>query len=697
MLSIPLIAAAAILTNAADLAETVYDNRVGLGFEIEGVVTLPNTSNTWHMAIEDDSGGVLLRNHSPTWKKAIPKLGGRVRLYGRTITNRQGIVFAQCTQVVERASLQAPVPAKVSVAEFLSGRFDNRLVDMSGIVREAFRDEIDPRWIYVILNCEGSRIAVVFKSESSENAGFAAPTDASVVVSGLCCRQTHGIRRLLGRHIVCTGPEAIRVTVPAPADPFDVPEIANGRRFSPLEVDRMGRRRMSGTVAAVWSDRNFLLEDSGGACHRVELSEGNPPAFGARIEATGIPSTDLYCIHLGGALWRPATNGTAAAKSGREQPVLTIGDFHSERFGRLNRFMLYNGRTARFRGRVESIELGAAKYRNCTIRCEDFTINVNSGTAGDFPEDLAIGSQAEVTGTCVISAGIWRPSVTFPHIEDAPMVVLRRPDDLRIVAAPPWWTPLRLLVVIGILVLLLAAILLWAITLKVVAERRGRQLFRMEIGKAEETLRVDERTRLAVELHDTIAQNLTGVALQIDAAKDASGPASEAASYLACAEQILKSCRTELRRCIWDLRSNTLDEPDMNKAILATVRPVADGADVHVRFNVPRSRLSDTTAHALLRIIRELVANAVRHGHAGRIRVAGEFAGDSLHFSVGDNGCGFDPATCPGPSTGHFGLDGIRERIDKFGGSFEIGSSAGGGTRVEISIRAPHAKQQKGG
>ena len=348
--------------------------------------------------------------------------------------------------------------------------------------------------------------------------------------------------------------------------------------------------------------------------------------------------------------------------------------------------MKYNGRTARFSGTVVSIELGNVKYRNCTIRCEDFTISVNSGTAGCFPENIAIDSQVEVTGTCVISTGIWHPSVSFPHIEDVPMVVLRGPGDMKIIASPPWWTPFRLLIVIGVLLVFLAAILLWAITLKFVAERRGRQLFRSEIGKAEETLRVDERTRLAVELHDTLAQNLTGAAFQIEAAKEASEPMSEASSYLTCAEHILKSCRTELRRCIWDLRSNALEEPDVAKAILATVRPIAGSAKIAVRFDVPRSRMSDTTAHALLRIIRELVANAVRHGNATQIRIDGEIAEHHLHFSVQDNGCGFDPDVCPDASTGHFGLDGIRERIDKFGGTMTIESKISEGTCVEISL-----------
>ena len=119
-------------------------------------------------------------------------------------------------------------------------------------------------------------------------------------------------------------------------------------------------------------------------------------------------------------------------------------------------------------------------------------------------------------------------------------------------------------------------------------------------------------------------------------------------------------------------------------------------ADVHVHFNVPRSRMSDTTAHALLRIIRELTANAVRHGRATSISIAGEIIDNRLHISVSDNGSGFDLESCPSSSTGHFGLDGIRERIDKFNGTISIDSAPGKGTRVEIRIQTPHAKPEKG-
>ena len=86
--------------------------------------------------------------------------------------------------------------------------------------------------------------------------------------------------------------------------------------------------------------------------------------------------------------------------------------------------------------------------------------------------------------------------------------------------------------------------------------------------------------------------------------------------------------------------------------------------------------------------MRELATNAVRHGKATDIRIAGALDGAVLFCSVTDNGCGFDPDDHPGLSEGHFGLQGIEERIDELDGKLSIESRRGEGSRVSFSIRA---------
>ena len=267
--------------------------------------------------------------------------------------------------------------------------------------------------------------------------------------------------------------------------------------------------------------------------------------------------------------------------------------------------------------------------------------------------------------------------------------VLIGEDDgaVEIIRTPPWWTPAKFLTVIGILLAALAAAICWIFTLRVVAERRSRELLREKVAHVSSELRIDERTRLAAELHDSVAQNLTGVSFQINAAvRLADSDKNAMLNYLDLASRSLKSCREELRNCLWDLRNQALDEPDMNAAIRQTLVPHLGDAELQVRFNVPRTRLSDNTAHAVLRIVRELVSNSLLHGHATQIKVAGGLDGGRLMFSVRDNGCGFDPDAVPGSAQGHFGLQGIRERIRRFGGEMRIESVPGKGTKTVIAL-----------
>ena len=98
------------------------------------------------------------------------------------------------------------------------------------------------------------------------------------------------------------------------------------------------------------------------------------------------------------------------------------------------------------------------------------------------------------------------------------------------------------------------------------------------------------------------------------------------------------------------------------------------------------TQLTDTTAHAVLNIARELTVNAVRHGHALRVRIAGEVKDGRVRFSVRDDGCGFDPSHAPGPSEGHFGLQGVKERINRLGGTLHIECAPGRGTEVTVEI-----------
>ena len=138
---------------------------------------------------------------------------------------------------------------------------------------------------------------------------------------------------------------------------------------------------------------------------------------------------------------------------------------------------------------------------------------------------------------------------------------------------------------------------------------------------------------------------------------------------------------------------------ELGKAGATVISGLATGIDgyaaLDIRCDVPRQLLRDTTAHAILSILRELTGNAIRHGGANEIAIAGAVEPDRIVFTVRDNGRGFDPAACDGPVQGHFGLAGVRNRLAKLNGTFTIESAPGAGATAVVSIPLPASRAQE--
>jgi hypothetical protein len=258
---------------------------------------------------------------------------------------------------------------------------------------------------------------------------------------------------------------------------------------------------------------------------------------------------------------------------------------------------------------------------------------------GNTPVDRwpKTGDVIEVTGICNMSFLSISPHTDYSNIAGIEII----PGDehgIKTISQRPWWTPARFTLVATVLLILLLGTLIWNRALKRLADRRGRALFRERIAHATAELRVAERTRLAIELHDSIAQSLTGVAFHVTAADKALKSGKETAMrHIGTATKILQHSRVDLRRCIWDLRNDALELDDFSEAIRRTVMPVLDDAEADIDFHIPRKRMSDSTAHTILSVIRELTSNSVRHGKSRNVFVRGKTENGCLIFSVQDN------------------------------------------------------------
>ena len=669
------------IRNAAELTATMWEGNKDVPFDLTATVILPLRSNQKLYAVKDETGTAIL--HKGNVKECVLQPGDRIHVTGICGFD------AMCKAITVLSHGDAPQPEEITAAGISEGRYDNHFVRLTGTVRDAFRDEIDPLWGFLVIQSGHESIYACFPSSEPETALLNNLIGAEIAVAGLCSTKITTPRLLSGRYIFFPERDTIAVLRPAPEDPFGVPSLFSTRHTHHSIVNGMDRRSVAGRVIAVWHGDRILLRTPDRLIVRVDLADRNPPAYGTSIEAVGIPETDLYRINLSRAIWR-----TNSIPEDVEPPPkdVTAKQLLTDWRGMSVVQTEYHGQAIRIKGLVRSLPSPESTYSRMTLECGKYIIPVDANACPHALEGIDIGCMIEVAGICLIEIDNWRPNAPFPHVEGLALVV-RTPADVHIISHPPWWTSGRLLAVIGALFAILIGVFAWNRSLNKLAERRGRELLREQIEHVKSDLKVEERTRLAVELHDSLAQSLTGVSMEIETAKELKGNApADMLSHLNFAARTLMSCRNELRNCLWDLRSQALEEKSMDKAIKRTLLPYVNDSRIAVRFNIPRTRLSDNTAHILLCIIRELVLNAIRHGNASSIHVTGVLDGGELKFSVRDNGSGFDPENYPGVLQGHFGLQGIHERIEQLGGTLNIESAVGSGTRVAISIKVPHQK-----
>ena len=689
-------AAPLVLREAARVAETIYEKvSTNVCFELDGRVTFVSSrsddpdndtdSRFVSIGVEDGSGAIIIYDYASRPGDAIA-VGDHIHATGTTAM-RIGNLRACCREIHVLSSGPPPVPRTISAREFLSGRHEFRLVRLDGVIRDAFRDEIDPRWIYLILHSDGETVYVVFTDQSSSDAVIESLVGTTVSITGICDRSAEGARRQLGHILMTDGMSAIDTRNTPESNAHDVQPLGEIAKINASEIFSLGRRLVSGRVLAVCQRNRIILRTASGYIVNVDLAKGKPPTCGAEIDAAGLPMTDLFRVNLIRATWHPANRKTEAWS---EQPEdISVARLMVNSHGRKRIDTSYHGRLVRIAGEVVNLSDETSARGTFYLKEGLYTVAIDASSDPTVLQGLRNGCQIRAIGICAVETENWRPNTLFPRVKGVSFV-LRSASDLTVVEWPPWWTTRRLMLLIGTLLAALAFVMGWNVLLRRRVERRSQELLAETIVRIESQLKVYERTRLAVEIHDSIAQNLTGVALEISAAERyADDNLEQMRHHLGMAATTLRSCRQELRNCLWDLRNNVLEECEMDEAIRKTLAPYLNGARLLVRFNVPRARIADTTAHAILRIARELTLNAIRHGGARTVRVAGGIDGDRLKFSVTDDGTGFDPAVCPGVESGHYGLQGIRERIESFEGDMTIDARPGHGVKVVISLSLP--------
>jgi signal transduction histidine kinase len=279
-------------------------------------------------------------------------------------------------------------------------------------------------------------------------------------------------------------------------------------------------------------------------------------------------------------------------------------------------------------------------------------------------QTLTPGSRLRVRGVCVTDKAFTGNQVPFA-------LLMRSAEDIQILEPPPWWNPVHILeLTSGVVVLSLCSQFLYA------SSKRARLRDVME-----------ERERLAMEMHDTLAQSFAGLGFQLEALCNEARPGSDMREQLESTLELVRFGHIQARRDIAALRPGNLEELGLPKALEQAARKIVRGAPIEISFSlrgVPRAiplRISD----ALFRIGQEAIANAVRHARPRHIALRVSYGKSSVMLTVHDDGNGFEPKQ----EAAGFGIGCMRGRAERVAATFRVRSLAGEGTVISVRARSP--------
>ncbi|GAA3520879.1 sensor histidine kinase [Actinocatenispora rupis] len=204
------------------------------------------------------------------------------------------------------------------------------------------------------------------------------------------------------------------------------------------------------------------------------------------------------------------------------------------------------------------------------------------------------------------------------------------------------------------------------------------------LAQAREAGVVEERQRLAGEIHDTLAQGLAGIVTQLEAAEHSSGQPGEWSRHLTQARTLARDSLTEARRSVRALRPEQLEAQSLPEALesLAGTWSAGSGVTAEVETTGTPVRTHADVEATLFRVAQEALTNVARHARAHAVRLTLTYLDDTLLLDVVDDGVGFDPVD----RADGYGLAGMRHRLTRIGGALTVESAPGYGSTVNASV-----------
>jgi signal transduction histidine kinase len=692
------------LTNAAQvLALTGERAAQKIPVHVIGVVTAAEPTWNGKFFVQDETSGVFVGNRTGYH----PEPGDLVEVTGFTYPGSYAptITSPACTKL---GTAPLPEARRAPIEQIMSGVEDGQRVEVVGIVRAVTPG---PTNTDIALVSGGYRLHVFPKT----------PTDidplsligARVRVKGTAAASSNAaLRHMLSVVLFVPLRSDFVVEETEPLDPFSeslssLKSIAQYRR----DLAPGKRVHVRGVVTLQRPGEDFFLQDETGGLH-VRSRQAGFLTSGEIVEAAGFPDFDHFLPVLEDAVFLKTAKASEPIQPKRVKvPEIQSGLHHADLITLPAKVI----DRSFHRGRVDS--KGKPIERTVLMLQQDdlvFTASAETSDRRSALAEIPVGSTIEVTGVCFTESGEDKKLKSL-------QVLLPTPGSFALIAKPSWLTPPRLLIGLGILLVVATVAVVWTI---MVSRRnavlnvliRERELAQQQLQQAHDQLEervkerteqlkfqitarkeselqfkavLSERTRLAQELHDTLEQTLTGIALQLDTASKLFQARPDTASrHLELARDFVAQGQVDVHRSVWDLRSRVLEEFDLPGALEASSKQLTNGSELSFKVMTKgRVRpLPDTLEENLLRIAQEAMTNVVKHSQATAAEIELDYGPKTIRLQVKDNGRGFDQKQTNGAANGHFGLLGISERAKRLGAELKIQSAPGQGALVEIQV-----------
>jgi signal transduction histidine kinase len=627
----------------------------GYPVQIRGVITDDIPAPDFF--VQDSTAGIYVEGSlSPSFEHHF---GDLIELDGVTGPGKFAPVIRELkVRVLGKGTL--PETRIYPFGELAGGQQDSQWAGVRGIVRSVSIDRNSWRETVLAMTVAsgGGRFTVRVPIAREQN--FSSWIDSDVLIAGVCGSLFNNNRQLIGVLFYVPDLRLIKVETQAKEVPF-----SSLMRFSPVKGSQH-RVRVQGVVAYQQPDRALFLQENGQGL-RVLTLQDTKLAVGDVVEVAGFPAVGASAPVLEDAVFHRVGPGVAP------EPVrldLTIP------------WEQYDGALVITDARLLQVET-QSDGQHLLLQQDDliFEATLEPHNPLDRLPATRLNSKLRITGICLVSnGGLWSVPQSF-------RILLRSPQDVTILHAPPWWNLRRALWLLGIM----GGVLILVLVGMVVLGRKLRKQMAIIRQKLQHGAVLEERNRIARELHDTLEQELVGITMQLDLAVDCFRQAPPVAfRALDTARKMSRHGMMEARRSVWDLRCDLLEQGDLPSALGQIVSPLApgDGDRIDVEVSGTPVRLPGKIEMNILRIGQEAVANAIKHGHASQVQIELHYSPEKVILKVSDDGRGFIPDQAN--SSGHFGMLDMRERAECLGSHLQIVSAPGRGTHITVEVRSEH-------